>query len=141
MYLYLKQQNQQQFLVPCYDIDLMWHTHQVNTLHYSNDTTAILGFVLKHDDSVNDRWVDIIFEFKKTTTTFWSPVPIFCPTYYLYTMYMDLHLSLKVIILEYITQYISSFIINMWIKKHVYHDSTNILMVGSSIVSRARSCN
>ena len=55
MYLYLKQQNTQQFLVPCYDIDLIWHTHQVHTLHYSKDTTAILGFVLKHDDSVNDR--------------------------------------------------------------------------------------
>ena len=77
MYLYLKQQNQQQFLVPCYDIDLVWHTHQVNTLHYSNDTTAILGFVLKHDDSVNDRWVDIIFEFKKNNNYFLIPCPHF----------------------------------------------------------------
>ena len=29
------------------------HTHQVNTLHYSKDTTAILGFVLKQDDLVS----------------------------------------------------------------------------------------
>ena len=36
-------------------MDLIWHTHQVNTLKYSKDTSAILGFVLKHDDSVNDR--------------------------------------------------------------------------------------
>ena len=55
MYLYLKKQNPEKFLVPCYDIDLIWHTHQVCTLNYSKDTTAILGFVLKHDDSVNDR--------------------------------------------------------------------------------------
>ena len=55
MYLELKRQNPGTFLVPCYDIDLIWHSHQVSTLHYSKDTTGILGFVLKHDDSVNDR--------------------------------------------------------------------------------------
>ena len=55
MYLELKRQNPEKFLVPCYDMDLIWHSHQVSTLHYTRDTTAILGFVLKHDDSVNDR--------------------------------------------------------------------------------------
>ena len=55
MYLFLKKQYKDKFLVPCYDMDLVWHTHQVSTLHYTKDMNAILGFVLKHDDSVNDR--------------------------------------------------------------------------------------
>ena len=55
MYLYLKKQHPETFLVPCYDMDLIWHTHQVNTIHYGKDTSDILGFILKHADSVNDR--------------------------------------------------------------------------------------
>ena len=55
MYLFLKKQYKDKFLVPCYDMDLVWHTHQVSTLHYTKDMNGILGFVLKHDDSVNDR--------------------------------------------------------------------------------------
>ena len=55
MYLYLKQRNKETFLVPCYDMDLIWHTHQVHPVPYQKETTAVLGFVLKHDDSVNDR--------------------------------------------------------------------------------------
>ena len=55
MYLYLKQRNKETFLVPCYDMDLIWHTHQVHPVPYQKDTTSVLGFVLKHDDSVNDR--------------------------------------------------------------------------------------
>ena len=55
MYLLLKKENKSAFLVPCYDIDLVWHTHQVHPHAYQRDTNAVLGFVLKHDDSVNDR--------------------------------------------------------------------------------------
>ena len=55
MYLLLKKENKSTFLVPCYDIDLVWHTHQVHPHPYQRDTSAILGFVLKHDDSVNER--------------------------------------------------------------------------------------
>ena len=55
MYLYLKKQHPETFLVPCYDMDLIWHTHQVNTIDYGRETSEILGFILKHDDSVNDR--------------------------------------------------------------------------------------
>ena len=29
MYLYLKKKNPKTFLVPCYDMDLIWHSHQV----------------------------------------------------------------------------------------------------------------
>lgn len=55
MYLYLKQRNKETFLVPCYDMDLIWHTHQVHPVPYQKETHSVLGFVLKHDDSVNDR--------------------------------------------------------------------------------------
>ena len=54
-HLLLKQQNPDMFLVPCYDFDLIWHAHQVHPLIYKKETTEILGKVLKHDDSVNDR--------------------------------------------------------------------------------------
>ena len=55
MYLHLKKKNPKTFLVPCYDMDLIWHTHQVHPQDYQEDMINILGFVLKHDDSVNDR--------------------------------------------------------------------------------------
>ena len=54
-HLVLKQQNPDVFFVPCYDFDLIWHAHQVHPLIYKNDTTKILGKVLNHNDSVNDR--------------------------------------------------------------------------------------
>lgn len=43
------------FLVPTYDIDLMWHTHQLDPLAYRIDTLQILGIVLDHDDSDTGR--------------------------------------------------------------------------------------
>ena len=54
-HLVLKQQNPDLFFVPCYDFDLIWHAHQVHPLIYKTDTTKILGKVLDHNDSVNDR--------------------------------------------------------------------------------------
>ena len=54
-HLLLKKQNPDKFLVPCYDFDLIWHAHQVHPLAYAKDTRALLGKVLNHDDSVNDR--------------------------------------------------------------------------------------
>ena len=54
-HLLLKQKDPEAFLVPCYDFDLIWHAHQVQPIIYRNDTLRILGKVLNHDDSVNDR--------------------------------------------------------------------------------------
>ena len=54
-YLQLKEKYPDQFLVPCYDMDIVWHTHQVNPEDYVKDTTKLLGHILPHDDSVNDR--------------------------------------------------------------------------------------
>ena len=33
------------FLVPCYDMDLAWHTHQLHPHYYKKDTVAYLGKV------------------------------------------------------------------------------------------------
>ena len=54
-FIYLAKQNPDAFLVPCYSIDLIWHTHQREPLSYSNDTIKLLGKILSLDDSVNDR--------------------------------------------------------------------------------------
>ena len=58
MYLTLKRMNMDLFLVPCYDFDLIWHSHQLHPLLYKRDTTAVLGMMFNHDDSVNDRAPD-----------------------------------------------------------------------------------
>lgn len=55
MWLMLKQKHIKEFLVPCYDMDLIWHTHQVHPHQYCQDTNQIFGMILPHDDSVNDR--------------------------------------------------------------------------------------
>ena len=55
MYLYLKSKYSSEFLVPCYDMDVCWHTHQVQPELYAFETKEILGHILPHDDSVNDR--------------------------------------------------------------------------------------
>nr|KAG5697451.1 hypothetical protein BaRGS_029342 [Batillaria attramentaria] len=54
-FLWLKQQNPRLFIVPCYDIDLIWHTHQLHPVGYKKDMEAVLGHTFNHDDSVTDR--------------------------------------------------------------------------------------
>lgn len=54
-FLYLERVKTKAFLVPCYDIDLLWHTHQLFPTIYWKDTERILGKVLNHDDSTTDR--------------------------------------------------------------------------------------
>lgn len=43
------------FCVPTYDIDLIWHSHQLHPLSYCNDMAELLGRVLEHDDTDSDR--------------------------------------------------------------------------------------
>lgn len=43
------------FLVPTYDIDLIWHTHQLHPSAYARDTTSLIGRILDHDDTDTDR--------------------------------------------------------------------------------------
>ncbi|KAL8618173.1 hypothetical protein ACOMHN_059180 [Nucella lapillus] len=77
-FLYLKQQNPSVELVPCYDMDLMWHTHMLHPLAYKIDTETILGFTLDHNkfldgpnpelhlteayDQTRDLWTDTFDE-------------------------------------------------------------------------------
>lgn len=55
-FLYLlKLSNLKVFLVPTYDVDLMWHSHQTNPGAYREDMLDLLGKVLDHDDTDSDR--------------------------------------------------------------------------------------
>ncbi len=54
-FLRMKQTYPDLLVVPCYAIDLIWHTHQLNPRWYNFDTTAVLGKLFPHDDTINDR--------------------------------------------------------------------------------------
>lgn len=43
------------FLVPTYDIDLMWHTHQLDPEAYNRDLLLLSGRLLAHDDTDDNR--------------------------------------------------------------------------------------
>ena len=55
MFINLKRYHLTAFLVPLYDIDLLWHTHQCCPVEYQEDMERFLGFVLDHDDTTTDR--------------------------------------------------------------------------------------
>ncbi|XP_078366083.1 uncharacterized protein LOC144650309 [Oculina patagonica] len=54
-HLQLIKQHPEVFMVPCYDIDLIWHAHQLHPLNYKQKTTEWLGKTLNHDDNATDR--------------------------------------------------------------------------------------
>jgi hypothetical protein len=54
-FLYLFTRNKGTFLVPTYDVDIMWHAHQRSAAAYSRDCISILKRVLEHDDTDSDR--------------------------------------------------------------------------------------
>ncbi|CAK8540392.1 unnamed protein product [Lathyrus sativus] len=58
-FLYLIKRNKEKginrFCVPTYDIDLMWHSHQLHPVYYSKDLNEALGKILEHDDTDSDR--------------------------------------------------------------------------------------
>eukprot|EP00961_Rhodomonas_salina_P042210 567285-Rhodomonas_salina.2 len=43
------------FIVPTYDMDLMWHTHLAFPCNYEQTCLLLAGFAVRHDHSVNDR--------------------------------------------------------------------------------------
>jgi hypothetical protein len=60
-------------LVPTYDIDLAWHTHQSQPHAYKADTIALLGAHWDHDDSVNDRAPDAtLADWQAKTEDLWQ---------------------------------------------------------------------
>jgi len=50
-----RKNNIKRFCVPAYDIDLIWHSHQLHPVAYCKDLIEILGKVLEHDDTDSDR--------------------------------------------------------------------------------------
>ena len=54
-HLQMKKENPEVFMVPCYDVDLIWHAHQLHPINYKEATTALLGETLHHDDEATDR--------------------------------------------------------------------------------------
>ncbi|KFK34860.1 hypothetical protein AALP_AA5G202400 [Arabis alpina] len=58
-FLYLIKKNRERslnrFNVPTYDVDLIWHTHQLHPVSYCNDLEKLIGKVLEHDDTDSDR--------------------------------------------------------------------------------------
>ncbi|XP_027914294.1 glycine-rich domain-containing protein 1 [Vigna unguiculata] len=58
-FLYLIKRNKEEgikrFCVPTYDIDLIWHSHQLYPVSYCKDLNEALGKVLEHDDTDSDR--------------------------------------------------------------------------------------
>lgn len=50
-----KERSMSRFCVPTYDIDLIWHSHQLHPASYCEDLVAIMGKVLEHDDTDSDR--------------------------------------------------------------------------------------
>ncbi|CAF0765997.1 unnamed protein product [Adineta ricciae] len=54
-FIYLKRLNPQLYVVPMYDIDIVWHTHQLFPEVYRRDMITNLQHVLHHDDTTQDR--------------------------------------------------------------------------------------
>ncbi|KAG6648661.1 hypothetical protein CIPAW_07G161800 [Carya illinoinensis] len=50
-----KERSINRFCVPTYDIDLIWHSHQLHPDSYCEDLVAIVDKVLEHDDTDSDR--------------------------------------------------------------------------------------
>ena len=72
-HLKLKKLHPDYFLVPCYDIDLVWHAHQAHPLTYKNDTKALLGHVFNHDDTTTDRTPgSLLSTADQATRTLWN---------------------------------------------------------------------
>jgi hypothetical protein len=57
-FLRLKAKYPKLYIVPCYGIDIIWHTHQLNPIVYAKETQQMFGKVLSHDDTTNDRAPD-----------------------------------------------------------------------------------
>ncbi|KAK1291176.1 hypothetical protein QJS10_CPB17g02446 [Acorus calamus] len=58
-FLYMIKRNRERsirrFCVPTYDIDLIWHSHQLQPVSYCKDMLAAIGKILEHDDTDSDR--------------------------------------------------------------------------------------
>ncbi|CAJ1345617.1 unnamed protein product, partial [Effrenium voratum] len=49
-FLELKRRRPSEFWVPTYDIDCIWHAHQLHPILYAEETERLCGQLLPHDD-------------------------------------------------------------------------------------------
>ncbi len=54
-FITLKKEYMSETLVPMYDQDLIWHTHQLCSADYRKDMIGFMGQLLHHDDTVSTR--------------------------------------------------------------------------------------
>lgn len=73
-YLELMRCHPDEFLVPTYQIDFVWHTHILaDAAAYARETRLVAGRFVDHDDSVNDRSPDTKLNRSTVTTKrLWS---------------------------------------------------------------------
>ncbi|CAF1361254.1 unnamed protein product [Adineta steineri] len=44
-----------EMIVPTFDIDIIWHSHMRRPIHYRTVSKALCGFVLDHDDAIEQN--------------------------------------------------------------------------------------
>lgn len=118
------------FCVPSYDIDLMWHSHQLHSLSYCNDMMKLLGRVLGHDDTDSDRSkgkkLDVGFN---RTTELWQD--IYGLRYWKAGAMYKGNCPSPVMSIPYVSN-------NLDVKEPFLHDSKDCLALPSSMVTEVR---
>ncbi|ELU09248.1 hypothetical protein CAPTEDRAFT_200727 [Capitella teleta] len=72
-FLQLLQENKEIRLVPCYDIDLVWHVHLLHPIAYRQDMQNIVGRMIDHNQSSFDRSLGSALDDAFTATkTLWQ---------------------------------------------------------------------
>jgi hypothetical protein len=66
---FVKLSRKYQLIVPTFDIDLIWHTHMRYPSDYYKFSTAICGFILNHDDCIEQY---LIIDVYQTTADRWK---------------------------------------------------------------------
>jgi len=55
-FIQLMSKKEHKYIVPTYQIDLMWHTHILSSIHqYHEHNMKVNDTIMNHDDSLNDR--------------------------------------------------------------------------------------
>ncbi|KAD4586251.1 hypothetical protein R6Q59_035404 [Mikania micrantha] len=133
-----KKTKSKNFCVPTYDIDLIWHTHQLHPRSYRNDMMQLLGNVLDHDDTDSDRTkgqkLDI--GFNRTTkqwnvmysTRYWRAGAMYMPPAQAQEHCIDPSLSSEIMFMEIMVEVIeirglsskneSNFVLSIGKKQH-----------------------
>nr|UWK20117.1 hypothetical protein TPOLY_g2 [Trichoderma polysporum] len=58
----IMQKHPRRMVVPTLDVDLAWHTHQLNPSHYYYYTVSMTGKFIDHDDKIDEDKLDTCFQ-------------------------------------------------------------------------------